>query len=678
LKKNHLLLLLLFSKLLVYSQTNVAPILLASGNQVFCSGTSIKIVTNMTITDPDDLGIAAMYIQISSGYVLGQDILILTGFHPTIVTSWDNVTGKLTLSGATSAQPTYIELIAAIKDIEFSNISGNPTGIRTFSITVGQSNYLPSNGHYYQYIANLGVNWTNAKLLAQASTYYGLQGYLATITAADESQMVGAQAAGTGWIGGSDEQTEGTFKWMTGPETGTVFAYTFWNTGEPNNSGGVENYVHITAPGVGIPGSWNDLRLAGDPAGSYQAKGYIVEYGGMPGDPVLQIATSSKITIPAITSTIPASGCQNTSLTLQAISNTGLVNWYANQVGGTPLFTGTSFNTPLLNISTPYYVDAMPSGCATANRTMVLATIYASPTLIINPTLPICAGNSATATAAANAGTINWYDSPTSTVVIGNGTSFVSPVLQNTTTFYAQANNNGCLSAKKAVTVVVNTLPNITDETIVKCKTDPLFLDAGRSGMSYLWSSGQLSQTIPFGGLNNYSVTITNSSNCSKIKKFTIIERDPPKILKVLIDNTTATIVMANKGDFVYSIDGINFQTSNVFTVIEGGIYTAIVNENNNCGTDSKKFGVVTFPKFFTPNNDGNNDFWQIKGLTFYPKARVEIFDRFSKLIAVLTAKKPTWNGTLNNIDILSDDYWFVSRIDESIPEESGHFALVR
>ena len=52
--------------------TNVAPYLDATGNQMFCPGSTIKIVTDMQITDPDDTGIDAIYIQISSGYALGD------------------------------------------------------------------------------------------------------------------------------------------------------------------------------------------------------------------------------------------------------------------------------------------------------------------------------------------------------------------------------------------------------------------------------------------------------------------------------------------------------------------------------------------------------------------------------------------------------------------------------
>ena len=340
--------------------TNVAPTLIATGNQIYCPGTSMKIVTNMTITDPDDTGIDAIYIQISSGYDLGADLLTLTGTHPNITTLWNPTTGTLTLSGV-SGQPTYIELIAAIKDVEFSSSAANPSGIRNFSISVGQANYLPSNGHYYLYIPNIGITWSAAKIAAQNSTYYGLQGYLATITSAEEAQIAGEQTTGAGWIGGSDEQTEGIWRWMTGPENGTVFwngnftgftpNYAFWNTGEPNSSGD-EDYAHVTALGVGIPGSWNDLSNTGSSSGDYQPKGYIVEYGGMPGDPVLNIATSTTITIASITSTVTATRCGNGTVSLQATSNTGTVHWYDAPTGGNFLGSGNTFTTPTISATT--------------------------------------------------------------------------------------------------------------------------------------------------------------------------------------------------------------------------------------------------------------------------------------------------------------------------------------
>jgi gliding motility-associated-like protein len=675
--RKQLLLVLFLMQSCFYAQTfNVAPILTATGTQIYCPQTSMKIVTDMTIIDPDNIGIDAIYIQISSGYVIGQDVLTLTGIHPTISFSWNPTLGKLTLFGL-SSQPTYAALIAAIKDVEFSNSSPNPSGTRTFSITVGEANYLPSNGHYYQYISNIGVTWTSAKSLAELSQYYGLQGYLATITSVEEKQLSGEQAAGAGWIGGSDQETEGVWKWMSGPETGTNFSYTFWNTGEPNNQGN-EDYAHITAPGVGILGSWNDLSNTGETSGNYQPKGYIVEYGGMPGDPVLQISTSSTITIPTITSTVSASNCDSSSMTLQATTNVGTINWYTNPSGGTPIHTGASFTTPILTTTTTYYVDSFPAGCTSGTRTAVTATVNQVPTVTINSVPPICEGDTATIAATTTIGTISWFDSITSITPLGTGTTFVTPNLTSNATYYAEANTNGCLSPRVSVLVSVSQVPNVNDETIEICQNDVLVLNAGINGMTYQWSTGETTQSVLYDGSSNYSVIVTNSSNCSKTKNFTIIEYAEPTIQEVVVDGSTATIITTQTGDFEYSIDGITYQDSNIFTMQQGGLYMAYVKEKHGCGLDKQTFIIISIPLFFTPNGDGINDNWIIAGLTHCPNAKVGIFDRYGKLIIQLTATKFFWDGTYNGQQLISDDYWFTLKVDDTKPEVKGHFSMIR
>lgn len=682
------LLLFLFVQNDFFAQiTNSAPILSSIGDQIYCPGTTMNIVTDFNIIDSDDIGIDALYIQISTGYVNGQDVLTLTGIHPTIVSTWDSNSGKLILTGV-SVQPTYIALIAAVKDIVYSSNASNPRGIKKFSVTVGQENYLPLTEHYYKYVPNFGITWTSAKIAAQTITYYGLQGYLATITSLEEAQIAGKQSSGAGWIGGSDEQQEGIWKWVTGPEAGIIFwnglsngltpNFANWNSGEPNSLGN-ENYAHITAPGVGNLGSWNDLSNTGDTSGNYQPKGYIVEFGGMPGDPILKISTSTTITIPEILPLSIFNNCGATSFNLSANSSAGIINWYENATGGLPIATGNNFTTPLLTASKTYYLDALPTNCTTATRTPLVVTINEIPTITATNPNPICEGFSTTITAISSVGSINWFESATGGTSIATGNTFITPLLNDSKIYYAESNNNGCLSlSRKAILITIIKLPEINDDFYEICENKKIILDAGITGYSYSWSTGAITQTIETNGLLDYSVLLTSPEGCSKTKNFTLSKIVVPIIATVLVDDTTVAILIENSGDFEYSIDGIRYQTSNVFTINQGGLYTAFVRDVYLCKTVVEKFFFVKIENYFTPNNDTFNDVWNVLGFENYPKAEISIFDKFGKLLTVLNNKNPSWNGTFNNQNLPASDYWYVLKIDETKPLKKGHFSLIR
>ena len=665
----------------------LAPSITISGNLnlSYCPQTDLNIIENVNLSDPDNQ-INEIFIQISANYVNGLDQLKLANpsFHPNInVDVFDINTGRIRIYKA-DATTTLSDFESALKDIQFRNNSTTPSGTRNFSITLGQVNYLPRNKHFYRYIPFPGITWTKAKEEAEttANEYYGLKGYIATLTAADEAQLAGAQASGAGWIGGSDKETEGVWKWVTGPEAGTIMTYTNWNTGEPNNSGGIEHYAHVTAPNTpnSIIGAWNDLKNEGDSSGYYQSKGFIIEYGGMiPGDvDSIQISASTTLTIAKILTTTAASRCDAGSITLNATASIGTIDWYYVASGGTSIYSGNNFTTPILSSTKNYYAEV--SGC-TSTRTVIAATINTTPTIsTIKPIVPRCGTGTLILEATPSIGNVNWFYDANGGTSISSGTTFTTPSLSTNTFFYAEANNNGCVSPNRiAISTIINPVPEVTDENLILCQNSNLTLDATINGMTYLWSTSETTKTINISSSGNYEVAITNSYLCTSTKKIIVIEHKIPEIMSVKVEETNVEIIPKNQQSyFEYSIDGINFQISPLFLNTPGGLQTASIREVNNCGIDTKEFVILLAPPFFTPNNDSYNDFWIVKGMSFYPNAELRIFDRYGKLLKELRPNSLGWDGTFNGQQLPASDYWYVFKSDSNSPEKRGHFTLKR
>ena len=149
------------------------------------------------------------------------------------------------------------------------------------------------------------------------------------------------------------------------------------------NTPGEENYAHVTSPNVGAIGTWNDLGDSANPGNeNYQAKGYIVEFGGMPGDPVLNLSSSTNLLAPVVENISGFFGCLNELTELVASSNIGDgdVYWYDSQIGGNLVFEGTNYN-PDISETTSFFVSPFPDGeCDTFNRIEIGAVINPSPT----------------------------------------------------------------------------------------------------------------------------------------------------------------------------------------------------------------------------------------------------------------------------------------------------------
>lgn len=255
--------------------------------------------------------------------------------------------------------------------------------------------------------------------------------------------------------------------------------------------------------------------------------------------------------------------------------------------------------------------------------------------------------------------------------------------VQNDQTIYAKILNGPDCYDIIAVELVVNTLApsDFEEEHFSICAGQSVTLSVDDIYESYSWSNGDTDFTTTVNTPGTYNITVFEN-DCSATKTFVVSSPNPPVITSVDIQDMTAEdntvlIYYTGTGNYEFSLDGVNFQDSPYFANVNSGVYVAVVRDKAGCGTATRAITVINFPRYFTPNGDGINDYWTISNLKEQPNATVSIFDRFGKLLSYFKGDSKGWDGKLNAKDLPSSDYWFVITL-ETGKVIKGHFSLKR
>ncbi|MES3019565.1 MAG: gliding motility-associated C-terminal domain-containing protein [Bacteroidota bacterium] len=220
--------------------------------------------------------------------------------------------------------------------------------------------------------------------------------------------------------------------------------------------------------------------------------------------------------------------CPGTPATLIASGSGGIYEWYDTSFGGVLVHSGSAFTTPALTTVTRYYVQEVVNGCP-GPRTEVIVNINSVPTAPTVVAPAICVGNSTTLSATGPGGNYQWYDAASDGNLLQTGSTYTTPVLNATTTFYVQTTINGCTSSRTAVSV--STIPIINPEfeypTGTYCKSGPAITPppiihtpgggtfSATPGLVFANSTtGEID--IAATPLGTYTITFTNNSQCPR------------------------------------------------------------------------------------------------------------------------------------------------------------------
>lgn len=239
-------------------------------------------------------------------------------------------------------------------------------------------------------------------------------------------------------------------------------------------------------------------------------------YNSLIAPPSISYSENTTTVCSGSTKTIYANGCSN-----------GTVNWYDESTNGNLLSTGQSYTTPVMtynnsgNNSYYYYVDCTIGGTTSSRSTVSVYTNRQPTTPSANQPTIAC---NATATLTATGCNTNspeyfsvyWYASATATNYLNYGSTFTTPNLSTTTTYYVECSSGTCKSARVPITVTVGcTPPNapvIASNLSTVCTGTGVNLTATGCANTVNWSDGGIG-TSRMNVVFNTTITLTATCN---------------------------------------------------------------------------------------------------------------------------------------------------------------------
>ncbi len=453
-----------------------------------------------------------------------------------------------------------------------------------------------------------------------------------------------------------------TYRWQYSPNSGPLSFTDLSN--DIIYSGVTTPTLSIDGPGFSQAGRYR-CRINGDAAAEVFTNDEGLFVNPPPADPGVAAG----------------SGCQFTSVVLTATGATnGQYRWYSVSSGGTaiPGEVNSTFTTPSLTTTTTYYVAINNSNCE-SGRTAVTATINPLPNAPIVTPGSACAIVNLSATGGTN-GQYRWYTTLTGgSAITGEvNSTFTTPVLSSTTTFYVAINNGICESVRSPVvaTIVPLPAPLVTPGSGCAPSAAVTLTASGGSPGEYRWyttptggapitgitgatyspvitattqyfvsiNNGlcESSRTGVLGTIKSCTPTITASPLTTQIGGqvtlniaplvATVIHAIDINSIKVTQQPISGAAASVNAGILSVNYAGISFAGRDRLTLEACDVAS-------HCATEDFTIDVagdITVYNAVSPNGDGKNDVFYIEYIDLLPDTknnRVSIFDRWGNVV---------------------------------------------
>ncbi|MCS3530717.1 T9SS type B sorting domain-containing protein [Chryseobacterium sp. JUb7] len=230
-----------------------------------------------------------------------------------------------------------------------------------------------------------------------------------------------------------------------------------------------------------------------------------------------------------------------------------------------------------------------------------------------------------------------------------------------TQTVYIRFEKIGECPQVASITLTIK-IPKKSDILVDKiiCPKTNTTLDAGPGFDSYLWSTGATTPSITNVPAGSYWVDLT-SNGCTYRQNVNVTEYPVPVIASIEINDTTVTIgASGGTPPYEYSLDGITWQSSNVFQNVPRGNHLIHVRDSQKCEEVTRTFVIINLINTITPNYDGHNDDIDYSALMGSDNLEFRIFDRYgAEIFRGTPTNRFTWDGKMGGRPVNTATYWY-------------------
>lgn len=381
----------------------------------------------------------------------------------------------------------------------------------------------------------------------------------------------------------------------------TNFAIPSWSTGNTNtvlNSGGSTAAWYNSWWGVDGNDStaslaqvnWvNMFPALGVTPDARLAVGSVAANGATFMNPVFYSVATPVV---ATTSYTYCQGATATSLSATALTANTL-RWYTQPTGGTYTTTAPVPSTTTAGTYT-YYVSQANTNNDESMRAAITVTVNAlpaTPVITASGSTTFCTGGSVDLTSSATSGNV-WSNNATTATITVNATGNYSVTVTDA---------NGCSSVSTPISVNVSNAPTptISATSTQACSGDVVTVTSSAAD-SYLWSTGDTTQSIEVTNTAAIYVTVTNANACDGVGQSATTNitftATPTAAGSFTAAGNVVTFTNTSTGATSYSWDFGDFTNSSAsapaHAYAANGAYTAVLTAiNGNC-TDTVAFEI--------------------------------------------------------------------------------------